>query len=64
MQALLLGHSEFIVHSGLQLGGEPKYPDTHEQEGILLKAWQIAFNPQGEGTHGFPISGLSIAGNI
>lgn len=57
MQALLVGQSELIVHSGLQFGGDPKYPETHEHEGTSLKAWHIAFKPQGEGTQGLIVSG-------
>lgn len=33
MQAKLLEHSEFMLHSGLQLGGVPIYPSRQEQDG-------------------------------
>lgn len=33
MHAKLLGHSALIVHSGLQLGGDPKKLSKQEQEG-------------------------------
>lgn len=36
IQALLLGHSELIEHSGRQLGGAPMYVDKHEQDGEPL----------------------------
>lgn len=32
IQAKFEGQSALIVHSGLQFGGEPIYPVTHEQE--------------------------------
>lgn len=34
IQAKLLGHSECIVHSGLQFGGVPMYRAVQEHEGI------------------------------
>jgi hypothetical protein len=36
MQALLLGHSELIVHSGRQFGGDPVYVGKHEHDGDPL----------------------------
>lgn len=60
IQAKLLEHSGFIVHSGLQFGGLPKYPTTQEQEGKPLISWHIEFAPHGDGTQGFIlINGLS-----
>lgn len=53
MQARLLGHSELIVHSGLQFGGLPVYPNKHEQEGAPPISLHSEFGPQGEGTQGF-----------
>lgn len=52
MQALLLEHSELIVHSGLQFGGLPKKLGRHEQDGELLISLHWLFGPQGEGTQG------------
>lgn len=53
IHAKLLGHSEFIIHSGLQFGGLPIYPTTQEHEGRPLMSWHIEFAPHGAGTHGF-----------
>jgi hypothetical protein len=39
IQALLLGHSELIKHSGRQLGGDPMYVAKHEHEGDPLREW-------------------------
>jgi hypothetical protein len=36
IQALLLAHSEFTIHSGRQFGGEPMYVGRHEQDGEPL----------------------------
>jgi len=33
MQAILLGHSAWTTHSGLQFGGLPTYVGEHEQDG-------------------------------
>lgn len=33
IQATLLGQSAFIVHSGLQFGGDPIYDGRHVHEG-------------------------------
>lgn len=33
IQAMLLGHSAWTIHSGLQFGGLPIYDDKHEQDG-------------------------------
>lgn len=33
MQARLLEQSALMVHSGLQLGGDPMYDGRHEHEG-------------------------------
>lgn len=63
IHARLLEHSGFIVHSGLQFGGLPKYPTTQEQDGRPLISWHIEFAPQGDGTQGFNlIRGLSGSG--
>jgi len=34
MHALLYGHSLFVIHSGLQFGGDPINSGKHEQEGV------------------------------
>lgn len=52
MQAKLLAHSSFIVHSGLQLGGLPSKLAWQEQDGIPLRLRQTEFGPQGDGMHG------------
>lgn len=43
------GHSEFIVHSGRQYGGEPTYPGRHEHAGPLANNWHREWGPQGDG---------------
>lgn len=40
IHALLLIQSEFIVHSGLQLGGAPMYVARHEQDGTPFEFLQ------------------------
>lgn len=46
-----------LAHSGLQLGGEPIYPEMHAQEGESLTTLHSEFGPQGEGWHGFNFGG-------
>lgn len=60
MHALLLGHSELIVHSGLQFGGVPIYSFKHEHEGVPPISRHCEFGPQGEGTHGFTMVGSGV----
>ena len=48
----MLGHSELIVHSGRQFGGDPTYAGRHEQDGDPFKSRHCAFAPQGEGLQG------------
>lgn len=52
MQAMLLGHSELTVHSGLQLGGDPMLPGKQEQTAFPPISLHWLFGPQGVGTHG------------
>lgn len=52
-QALLCSQSEFTKHSGLQLGGIPKYPGRQVQEACSLNSRQMLLGPQGEGSQGF-----------
>ena len=52
MQANVLAQSALMVHSGLQLGGEPKYPGRHLQSAYPLRFVQVAKRPQGSGLHG------------
>lgn len=63
IQAKLLEHSAFIVHSGLQCGGLPTYPPKHEQEGFPLISLQSLFAPHGDGLHGFVIMGDTCSGS-
>lgn len=49
IQALSLAHSEFIVHSGRQLGGRPIYVFRHEHDGTPFIFRHSAFNPHGDG---------------
>lgn len=52
IHASLLGHSECIMHSGLQFGGLPTYWDKHEHDGVPPWSWHVAYAPHGDGTHG------------
>lgn len=52
MQALLLGHSELITHSGRQFGGDPRYDGKQEQDGLFPAFLHCEFGPHGEGTQG------------
>ena len=62
MHARLLGHSALMVHSGRQLGGEPRKFGRHEQDGDSPTAWQTALGPQGDGTQGLIGRGKSCGG--
>jgi hypothetical protein len=57
MHALSLAQSEFIVHSGLQFGGDPMYVSMQEHIGTLLVTWHSELGPHGDGIHGL-ISGV------
>lgn len=60
MQACLLSHSELLMHSGLQAGGEPMKSGRQEQEGESLMTWHWELGPQGEGRHrSIGVGGLS-----
>lgn len=52
-QALVLEQSSFIVHSGEQRGGTPKYPGLQLHEADPWTSWQYEYIPQGFGEHGF-----------
>lgn len=56
-QLIVASHSEFTVHSGRQLGGDPKKSGKHEQDANPLLSLQIALPPHGFGMHGFLDSG-------
>ena len=61
-QALLAGHSELIVHSGLQATyGSPKYSGIHVQAAALFLSLHLAFSPHGEGEQGLTTS-LTLGG--
>lgn len=62
MQALLLGHSALMLHSGRQLGGDPIYVGKQEQDGEPLILRHSAFCPQGDGTQGSRCSSCAITG--
>lgn len=51
MQALLLGHSGLIVHSGRQFGGLPIKESRQEQEGTPPMSLHCALEPHGDGMH-------------
>lgn len=53
IHARSLGHSEFTVHSGRQLGGTPMYVDRQVHDGLPPMSRHSANWPQGDGTHGF-----------
>lgn len=53
IHARLLEHSLLIVHSGLQFGGFPIIPSTHEHAGESPETLHCELGPHGEGTHGF-----------
>lgn len=52
MHAWLLGHSELITHSGLQLGGIPMNVGRQEQAGVPPWFWHWELDPHGDGTQG------------
>lgn len=64
MQAKLLGHSEFIVHSGLQFGGLPMKLGKQEHEGEPPISLHSLFGPHGEGTHGLVMIGSCTGGSF
>lgn len=47
------GHSELVTHSGLQVGGLPIKPGTHEHTACPFICLQRLLGPQGDGLHGF-----------
>ena len=51
-QALVRGHSELRRHSGLQLGGPPKYPLRQEHTGLGPSALHSLLGPHGSGLQG------------
>ena len=62
MQALSDGQSEFIKHSGLQLGGDPVISGRQEHlQSPLIVCGGYEFGPQGFGSQG---SRSSITGSI
>lgn len=64
MQLLLESHSELTVHSGRQLGGEPKKLGMHEHEAKPLLSLQKALLPQGLGMQGLAGAGAEINKNV
>jgi hypothetical protein len=61
MHAKLSLHSEWLLHSGRQLGGDPVKSGKQEHLACSLIFWQLEFGPQGEGWQGF-IGLCSITG--
>lgn len=53
MHAKFDGHSEFVIHSGRQFGGDPKNSGIHEHDGESPTALHCEFGPHGVGWHGF-----------
>lgn len=62
MHARLNGHSELEVHSGLQFGGSPFIPGTHEQAACLFTTWHTELSPHGEGLQGSVSSKIGSSG--
>lgn len=58
---MLDGHSELLVHSALQLGGEPWYPFKQVQDGESLTTRHSELDPQGDGSHGLTADGGIVA---
>lgn len=56
MHALLLGHSLLIVHSGLQLGGDPINSFWQVHTACEFTSRHRLFGPQGDGVHGASFS--------
>jgi len=54
---VFIEQSELTVHSGRQLGGYPMKVGKHVQIGWLFTFRHWLFGPQGEGEHGFCITG-------
>ncbi len=52
MQARWLGHSAFIMHSGLHRGGLPVNPGKQVHTSWLFTTLHSAFVPHGDGTQG------------
>lgn len=53
IQASCSLHSELTRHSGRHDGGEPTWPDRHEQAAALLELTvHSLYGPQGDGEHG------------
>jgi len=48
-----VGHSEFEMHSGRQLGGAPTNSGRQEQDGDSPDTRHSELGPQGEGWQGF-----------
>jgi len=61
-QAKLVGQSELMTHSGLQLGGAPNIPGVHEHTARESITRHSELAPQGEGTQGLTALGGSTLG--
>lgn len=59
IQALSLEHSALVTHSGLQLGGLPKYDGRQEQTACPFSSLHWLLGPHGEGWHGC----IGVTGN-
>jgi len=64
MQDKWIGHSLLLIHSGLQLGGEPINSDKQEHDGDSPCTLHWEFGPQGDGIHGFPTGWGTSAAKI
>lgn len=62
IQDKILGHSALMVHSGLQLGGEPAYSGKQEHDGIPPLSLHCEYGPHGEGRHGSVITWTGLVG--
>lgn len=62
IHAKLYEHSLFVIHSGLQFGGEPINSGKQEHDGDSPLTLHWEFGPQGDGTQGLPTyCGISAA---
>lgn len=62
MHARLAEHSELIVHSGRQFGGDPMYVCKQEQAGLSPITLHSEWWPHGDGRHGL-IGTFGVSGN-
>lgn len=58
IQAILGAHSLLLMHSGRQLGGDPRNSGIHWHAGVSCPlCWHMEFGPHGDGWQGFEEAG-------